>query len=355
MRTIRAGVRPTFRLLPGAMVVSASMFLLSASAFGQTPPDPDASASPAEAESPPPPAAASRAAEEGAEGGDDTPADLEQGGEFRVVGGHKFITPTTLPSAMTVTSLAFFQGFGFMSFDGTNAVSGEAQSASAFLYGQSLNVQLGFSNRVAVELTASGAAAVGGDLDTLLTLGAIANLRAGGGPKVRIITLDSVGLQLTAGASILYVRSLQVSPGLALNEVAETGDVEALGVESLLFQSEQGTLAPALMVAEGIGPFGVQLAVQPEIGFASDDASSSLTAGGQLELDISNIARAVPVALAAEYVASLPLGDGDLGHYLTGGVYYSGRRDFLFGGAATFSPSESITIVNGQLGMQYFF
>jgi hypothetical protein len=276
-----------------------------------------------------------------------TPTEEEKeqmGGEYRRVNGHNFITPSIVDSAFTNTTVSFAQGFGVYDFAAGNA------SGRLFLYGQRLGGLIGIVNRVGIELAATGVAAVGGDVDTILNLGAIAQLRAGGMPKVRIVTVEPAGLQITLGAGAYYNRSLRMSPGELLNQAASGQKPQ------ILQQTEHLEISPALMIAEGIGPFGAQIAVRPDLRAAGDDSvPHRLNTGGQLEFDFDEISP-VPVALAGEYVLGYAFEEGsDLDHTLVGGLYYSGRRDFLLGGSFSASPSSAATLLSGQMVMQYFF
>lgn len=282
---------------------------------------------------------------------DDTTAHM--GGEHRVVNGHSFITPSLAFSAMTNGSFSFRQGGGILTFEGSD-LQGKPKQASLFLYGQQFLAQIGIMNRVAIDITAGGTAAVGGDTDTLVILGALALLNVGAMPRVRVLTLDKIGLQITAGVGVYYDRFLQVSPGNALSDVLETGKIDNIG-RKLLTQSEALSVVPALMIAEGVGPFGAQVSIAPRIGVAGDGKSTSLDTAVHLNFDLRRVSP-VPFAITAEYQALYEFGGGGLTHTVVPGVFYSGRRDFNIGMVALINPPKGGQAqIQAQLGIQYFF
>ncbi len=171
-----------------------------------------------------------------------------QGGEYRFLGGHTFITPAVVHTAFTNTSFAFAQGFGVLNYKGQNIRTNQSQKARLFLYGQDFFGQFGILNRVSLDWSAAGFAAVGGDLDAILTQGAIADLRVGAMPKVRMVTFKRAGLQLSAGFGFSYERAFQVSPKQIAQAAVQQQDVPK---DDILTQAEAFSLSPTFMIAEG--------------------------------------------------------------------------------------------------------
>lgn len=270
------------------------------------------------------------------------------GGEHRRINRHNFITPNYVYSAMTNGSLAFAQGLG------TYSVKSGGADANLFYYQQTFVGQIGILNRVSIDLYASGTAAVGGDLKTVLVLGALAGVTAGGMPKVRIFTLDRIGLQVSAGVGVFYQRSVGLSPALMLNELVDStaaGREPDLGKGVLQFQ--ELNIAPAVMIAEGWGPIGVQVSGSPTFAVAGDKSAVGkigLDAGGHLAFDIHALTRYVPVALTGEYMANVAFADHTVRHNVVGGLYYSGRRDLEFGGMFGYSTM----VATGSREASYF-
>ncbi len=278
--------------------------------------------------------------------------DESKSGEHRVLGGHRFVTPSYIESAFANTSVAFAQGGGVLNYSGVSAFSGAQRDVQVFLYTQSVLGTIGIANRLAFDLRATGAAAVGGDLDTILTVGAIANLNAGGMAKIRLLTLEDVGLQVTGGVGGYYTRSLNLQPIVLLGKAL--GDAKALETD-VIQQTSSFELVPAVMVAEGVGAFGAQLSVAPRIRTATGQ-STSIDAGGQLTLDVGKLTSYVPIAVSGEYQISLPSGAAEKDHHLGASVYYSGRQAFNVGVLGGFHLyGGGMKIITGGLAMQYFF
>ena len=332
-------------------------------------PGPGADHPPEPGTPPPTDVVANAGADEGAAAQDAAKDDDEtgkMGGEHRRLNGHNFIQPLAMPSAFLNTSVSFFQGFGMLEVSAVDLVTQEPFTSKIFAYAQSLGGQIGIVNRVALELEATGLAATGGAIEDILAIGALADLEATAGAKVRIVSAAGAGFQLTAGGYLGYRRTFRVSPGdyirATLDQILAnpTGftpdDLTSDSLQEALFQMrEEMILAPALMIAEGVGPFAIQLGAQPKIGVAGDDPDNTLEAGGQLELDFASLTAYFPIALAAAYELEYLFGSGEVGHQINGGIFFSGRRDLTFGAAVGYAPNPNLTVITGTLGIQYFF
>lgn len=287
--------------------------------------------------------------------GDDTE---KMGGEHRHLNGHNFITPTAGHSAMINGALTFAQGGGATQFEGWNATTGKQQASTVFHYGQQFLLQVGILNRVGIDVTFGGTAAVGGDVNTLLILGALANVNAGVMPRVRLLTVDSIGLQLSAGVGALYSRSILVSPGQALQRAAATGSIQNLG-DDLVRQSSSFNVNPAVMAAWGWKPIGLQVSAGPTIGVAGDGKRSGLMTDVHFNFDLRRVTP-VPFAVTFEYRLDYDFTAKAMAHTLAPGVWYSGRRDFNLGTIVVINPPVAgdplnLESVTGQMSMQYFF
>ncbi len=293
----------------------------------------------------------------------DTTADM--GGEHRRLNGHNFLSPITLPSAFLNGSVGTQLGFGMLSFEGPDVLEGGTKTSRVFAYEQSLGGQIGILNRVAVEVYASGTAAVGGGLEEVLVLGALADVTAGGGVKTRVVSLEDVGFQLSLGTFVQYRRDLFIRPGDFLAAAADrlpsaTTDEEVKQVlgeaaSKLLAEQEVLEIAPAVMVAEGAGIFGAHFSFSPRLPVAgSADRSVGLRTGAQAELDFVGLSSYAPIAICAEYVADYAITPDRLTHQLSSGLFYSGRRDLSLGAVFAYAPGD-ITGMSGTLSLEYFF
>jgi hypothetical protein len=162
------------------------------------------------------------------------------GGENRQLNGHNLIHPAHGYSAVTNTAFGFAQGLGLDMYQGVDVLSGAPQVAHLITYGQTLFGQVSFFNRVALDLSLGGLAAVGGDLQAMLTRGAFAGIDVQGLPKVRLFTLDDIGLQVSGGVGVHYSRYLSLTPGVvvqrALQDPASLADIQA--IQDALLQQE---------------------------------------------------------------------------------------------------------------------
>lgn len=285
-----------------------------------------------------------------------SPQTEPSGGEYRALGGFHFITPIEAYSAFANTSFRFAQGFGLITFQLPSPITGSLTDGKLFLYGQQLIGQIGIVNRVSVDVRAEGAAGVGGNLDSILGIGALASLNVGAMPKVRLFTLDKAALQVSFGTGAFYVRNIRIQPTALIGKA--TGEVQ--GAEGqLIRQAGSFNVVPALMAAVALGPVGLQTSVAPSLGVAGDQKSNGLNAGVHLGFDIRRLVSSVPVAVVAEYGLGTTFSQngqpGDTAHSLGGGIYYSGRRDFELGAIARVSPAETLTTLQGQMVMQYYF
>jgi len=89
------------------------------------------------------------------------------------------------------------------------------------------------------------------------------------------------------------------------------------------------------------------------------EAGAGITLAPHIALDFHELTKYFPVALVGEYNFDYDFSDSEDAHTITGGVYYSGRRDFdigLVGGAALAQPGDDgPKMFFGQMMMQYFF
>jgi|GEM_PF-4282932 len=280
------------------------------------------------------------------------------GGEYRTLSGYRFITPIEAFTPFLNTSFRFAQGFGVVTFDVPSPISGESTAGTLFLYGQQLFGQIGINNRVSIDIRATGAAAVGGNLDTILGIGALANLEAGAMPKVRLFTLPSPALQVSLGTGVFYSRTIQIRPSALIGRAA--GDVSS-AESQLIVQAGTLNVVPALMAATAFGPLGLQTSVAPSFGVAGDRTPTGLNVGVHAGFDIHKLSRSVPLAIVAEYNLGAELSSGqdnvpagDAINSIGGGLYYSGRRDFELGIVAR-TTTGTLQLTQGQLVMQYYF
>jgi hypothetical protein len=285
------------------------------------------------------------------------------GGEHREVNGHRFITPTFEGfSAFTNSSILFEQGFGLYSANFTQNTHiptvGKVQP-ELFQYRQLLGGQIAIANRVSIDIRARGSADVGSNIKNLLALGVIADVEAGAMPKLRVFTLEKVGLTFSVGANIEFEHAVSLSP-LSIVSALANSQKPSKGIA----QINDYVISPVAMLAEGIGPFGLQIAAFPRLA-NGDFKQNDVFLDFHVAIDIQRITKHVPVALTFEYEPDIFLSDalksdkGSLSNQLAGGIYYSGRRDFSVGAIfqyatvkATGQDADQFAVL---MTMQYFF
>ena len=91
------------------------------------------------------------------------------------------------------------------------------------------------------------------------------------------VTVEDVGLQMSSAVYVGYSRNFAVAPGnfvaAILQDIANTGAIPSSFSryqDDLFLQTEQLVITPAVMLAEGVGPFGVQIGVQGPVGAAGE-------------------------------------------------------------------------------------
>lgn len=306
------------------------------------------------------------------------------GGENRVVGDHNFITPLYGKSAFNNGSFAFSQGFGVLSFtapepqfDANGQLVGFSDlDHNIFLYFQNLTAQIGIMNFLSIDLRASGFAAVAGNVDDIIGIGAFTNLNAGGFIRGRILTYDTkdFGLQLAAGIGADYDRTMNVTIRDYVQGVNDliaqiaNGEIEAAFANpqqvfqnaNLITTISSVQVNPAVMLGFGTGPFGAQLTLQSSVDIGLDDGAVSATLGPDIHLafDVAHYTGYFPFALTFEYsLNALVSGGSGTGHSIAGGFQFTGRRDINVGAffAADDVTNKTISFMYGALDIQYFF
>ncbi len=135
------------------------------------------------------------------------------------------------------------------------------------------------------------------------------------------------------------------------------------GVGKAVQQSDDLVVSPLLMIAEGIGPFGVQLALFPRIQ-TGGPKEADFDVNLHVAFDVQRLTRYAPIAFTFEFEPQIFLSDaahdkGITTNSFAPGVYYSGRRDFSIGAVFDYTSEsegkQSLGDYAGVLTMQYFF
>lgn len=275
------------------------------------------------------------------------------GGEYRELNGHHFVTPTYVKSAFNNAYFSFAQGFGMYTFKLLDT------EPSLFMYYQQFGGQIDILNYVSVELAASGFAAIAGNLEDILGIGAIANVDAGGFIRGRFLTLHEIGLQLSGGVGVGYNRILNMRPIVLAQNAAAALAGDPSVEEELVTTFSSVAVAPTIMLAYGTGPFGAQFSIGADVDISLDEGGENgyaLRPGLHLGFDVGHFTEYFPFAIVAEYMASANLGaGGGTGHSVAGGFQYSGRRDVNLGVIVGAEPNSDSLLIFGALNIQYYF
>ncbi|AUX43831.1 uncharacterized protein SOCE26_052860 [Sorangium cellulosum] len=305
------------------------------------------------------------------------PAEEIAGGKGRELNGHRFFMPFDGQSALLSTSFAFKQGVA-----STSAPVRDDVSVAFYRYEQSLRLQAALANRVALDLEVSGAANVAGNVETVALVAGLADLRAGGGARLRLFTVRPLGLQATVGVSAYYTRGVLLVPANLLSTIAAQVNAEAekeepnfarafergveRGARAAFVETVGAVVAPSAALSAGGGPLGLQLSASPAVFITrtsvteGDDTSVQLELAAQAEFDVSRLSSLVPVAITGSYSrrgqpGTEPLQTASLG------IWYAGRRSFAAGvfGSYGWQPlpdvDETSTTLGGSLALQSHF
>ena len=272
----------------------------------------------------------------------EAPVPQEQGGKQRELGKHRFVMPSEFDNAFVGTSLAFDQGFGQLS---VKSADGDGK---LFLLRERFRLAVGLGDRIALVGSADARAGVAGDEDTLLALAGVANLEFRVGAKARLVTLDEAGLQLSFGLNFRPTMTYAVTPSQAF----ATGSTK-----QLLQKQSVSYVEPGLMVAWGGGPLGVQVALAPSVTTNSSKGESELFAGAGVTLDFGNPSLShVPIALDVEYNLDKTFDGTSPQHFVTSGIFYSGKRDLQLGlRYSVIAGKADERLQFGMLCLGYFF
>ncbi|NUN12520.1 MAG: hypothetical protein HUU55_02655 [Myxococcales bacterium] len=283
------------------------------------------------------------------------------GGESRTLNGHHFISPLYFLSPFTNGSFSFSQGFGVYQFDFVGVLTGEDKQSTIFLYNQRLGAEIGILNQATINVFAMGNAAMAGDLEDILAIGGITDFGAGGGVKVRIATLEDIGMQFALATNVGYSRTLNIQPIALLNQTIDSliGGQSDLVESQLIVTSDSLSIDPVFTAAFGTGPFGAQVGIGFPVflGLGSGgDTSYGLSPGLHLAFDLGHYSEFSPIALTFEYQLVETLSDdGGTQHNIAGGFYYSGRRDLSVGLTAGGNFMEDLRLIFGTINLQYYF
>jgi hypothetical protein len=279
-------------------------------------------------------------------------------GRKRELGGHTFLTPSFVDSALVLSYLGGRVGIEFESQLNISIEGIEPLDIDRIYIGEAIDAGVALFDRLQLFVHLVGIAGTSTDAESFFVRGSEYRLSATFGAMLKLFEIDATNTQVS-------IRGF-VTP--------ETGDVlTLLPLASALIESEFETLGEVLAARRGellVTPYsafrwggGVAVA-QPLTPLFSAQASARVTFesasvepfdlpnGARRTLDWSSITPelgialtgdadpvGVPLAVMLEYQISFSdreveqtgLNDSDTWHTLAGGVYYTGRSDLQTG------------------------
>lgn len=281
----------------------------------------------------------------------------------RILNGHTFAPSERLNDPFTTTHFGVTTGLAFASLDAAQIdENGAANGFTTYRLGglaQSLAIQAGIGEYLALRVNATGQALSGVDLNSALAVGAQVGYVLGGGASFGY-TIGSmrVGLSFDVTQSTQYGLNI-VS---AITNSIMAGRINA---STLLSTTNTTTLMPSAQFAIGLHKaVGAWLNVQYQQQLASNgDTSTStgaLVAGAALSLDLHAVSPA-PIGFLLSYLMTNAFVDGAKPVHEFGiGVLYSGRRNLSLGVefdgySQNLGADTSLLVLTGAFRMRYYW
>jgi hypothetical protein len=301
--------------------------------------------------------------------------------------GHTFIYPSQSDPAFITTAFGFSQGLAYVRMSGA-PILGSPTAVDASLVGVNEQFDLGvrLHERVGLFGRITGRALIGADARSALYLGAQGGYAIDAGLMAMLLRLERYGTQIGVRGTLERVGGAQLSPGALVDELFRSparGLSDVLSdqvMKALLSQTGGWTGKGSLNVAQALGRhFSGQASFELALSrlnatrwdvsksAAVDTELRSWTFGAGLALT-ADLNPHAPLAFQAEYrlrsTLSTKIDDASApspvpGHFVGGGMYYSGRRDLLLGASTGAMLDRSATLrtvqILGELRMHYFF
>lgn len=281
----------------------------------------------------------------------------------RTLNGHTFAPSERLNDPFTTTHFGVTTGLAFASLDAAQIdENGAANGFTTYRLGglaQSLAIQAGIGEYLALRVNATGQALSGVDLNSALAVGAQVGYVLGGGASFGY-TIGSmrVGLSFDVTQSTQYGLNI-VS---AITNSIMAGRINA---STLLNTTNTTTLMPSAQFAIGlhkaVGAW-VNVQYQQQLASSGDTSTSTgaLVAGAALSLDLHAVSPA-PIGFMLSYLMTNAFVDGAKPvHEFGVGVLYSGRRNLSLGVefdgySQNLGADSSLLVLTGAFRMRYYW
>ncbi|MCI0673792.1 MAG: hypothetical protein L0Y64_25360 [Myxococcaceae bacterium] len=275
----------------------------------------------------------------------------------RTLRGHTFLFPTLQDTAFVTTTFGVRTGVSQEQTDHVPLGSVGRVDVRLLGYEQAFDFGLAFTRWLGLDITASGGALLGGNAGTLAVEGGTLAGRLRVGPRVRLWRDEQLGTQVTVAVNggigsvptvslLPLLTSFTASPARTIASILR-GNLKEL----LLVPGTERRLDAALLLAQAFGPVaslqgsvgvrGVYLTESPfnvETRRREDHFSRTRELVAALALGLDAESEGLPLGALVEYAFSAgvaedpPLPDmALLGHTVSAGLFYTGRRDLQWG------------------------
>jgi hypothetical protein len=281
------------------------------------------------------------------------PSPPENGGDPRVLLGHRFIAPSRFDSAIVTTSLGVALDFGLVSLDERDAVLKQLYPAYVAGLVQTVDLSLRVHPRLALIAAVAGSVETGASAQSAVNLGAEGAVMWRVGAEGVIARLERVGTQVAAR---LVVEGRAGGRIESIEQLFEgTLRSRSLPLPSAFFDARSSTTARfSWSAAQALGRhFSVQsafgwVATRSALTAPIVEDEVDMTVGLALTADVYPL---VPLAIQLEYAGDVVLsesvqrgggpaegpayllGDSDT-HAFVAGLYYTGKPDLQLGALA---------------------
>jgi len=285
--------------------------------------------------------------------------------QSRTLRGHTFLSSSLMPEPFVDTAVVSGTSMGVAEF-GLGKMITLLPNQSPFdtltlgFVRPSIRAQVGFLDRFALGLEATGTVLSALDSNAALIMGADVAVTVGGNVLWNIIQNEwvSLGFGVTGG----YQRDVQLSPLTAINQTLEK---QRLDSSNLFVMTDGYQVTPYLAFDVGFAP-AVGIYTSFSYGFSGSDSGTGmnhtqeLRFGGGLSLDLQADLH-IPIGLSAGYLRTQPLEDGETAsNQIEAGLFYTGKSDIQVGAHMNVQLQDlgdgaTMTIYAGQFTVSAYF
>jgi hypothetical protein len=280
----------------------------------------------------------------------------------RLLKGHRYLFPVLQDGIpFSTTHFGIRQGLALASYPGVPLGPLGRQDLTASGLAQNFDAGVHITDWLALQATGAGQVITGVNVASIVLSGASFSASGEAGPLLRVLRSDrsgtQVALSVTGGAGtgrsvnvLPLVNALVSTQGQTLDSVLK-GNIGKF----VLVPTSKATVAGTVSAAQTLTPnFGILASVQGRYtnevqspfdaakGTNVDVSSSNVEIKGALALTADGAPSGIPGAIMVEYLANASNvstgsttgpsdSSSDLGHFVAGGLYYTGRANLQLG------------------------